>query len=82
MQNALAPKSPEDVNNETAGDIQGGHFCSEKWKIFDSYVLLIAEKSTRLHTNRTPGLTPRRSPGRIQRKVLLLLINKIKMPKI
>ena len=30
MQNALAPKSPEDVNNETAGDIQGGHFCSDK----------------------------------------------------
>ena len=30
MQKALAPKSPEDVNNETAGDIQGGHFCSEK----------------------------------------------------
>ena len=44
MQNALAPKSPEDVNNETAGDIQGGHFFSEKWKILDSYVLLIAEK--------------------------------------
>ena len=30
MQKALAPKSPEDVNNETAGDIQGGHFCSDK----------------------------------------------------
>ena len=53
-------------------------FSTPKWKILDSYVLLIAEKSTRLHTNRTPGLTPRRSPGRIQRKVLPLIIVKIK----
>ena len=30
MQKALAPKSPEDVHNETAGDIQGGHCCSKK----------------------------------------------------
>ena len=49
---------------------------NEKFSIITSFEL--PKKSTRLHTNRTPGLTPRRSPGRIQRKVLLLIIVKIK----
>ena len=39
-----------------------------KWKFFDSYVFLLAEKKYKATRKQTLGLTPRRSPGRIQRK--------------